>query len=202
MRYRASLVCVIALASFGCQEAWSKVDLERMIDQPRGKAYKPSAYFPDGRLMQTPPDNTIPLNRVLGPEPLIEGRENGQFVSAIPMQLDRAALERGHDRYDLFCATCHAIDGSGNSQVARNMELRKPPSLVSDPVRSYPVGRVFSAVSHGYGLMPEYSRDLGLNDRWAVVGYVRALQRSRASEIASLPENVRTDALAALKESR
>jgi cytochrome c len=183
MLARASLACVIAVAAIGCQSAWDKLDLERMIDQP-------------------PPANTIPVTRVLGPEPLIQGTQNGQFVSAIPLPLDRVALERGRNRYDLFCATCHAVDGSGQSQVSLHMELRKPPSLVSEPVRSYPVGRVFSAVSRGYGLMPEYSRDLSLHDRWAIVGYVKALQRSRESVLAALPENVRHDALAALKEPR
>jgi mono/diheme cytochrome c family protein len=196
-RCRPLLLAVFAL--LGCQDAWSKVDLERMIDQPRGKAFKASPYFSDGRLMQPPPANTVPVNRVLGPEPLVEGTEQGQFVSTIPLPLDRAALQRGRGRFEIFCAACHAVDGSGESQVARHMELRRPPSLVAEPVRSYPVGRIFRAVTHGYGLMPEYQRDLSLSDRWAVVGYVRALQRSRGVALASLPEPVRASALEELR---
>ncbi|HET6333643.1 MAG TPA: cytochrome c [Polyangiales bacterium] len=198
-RHRCSLFVLAAFALLGCQEAWSKVDLERMIDQPRGKAFKASEYFPDGRLMQPPPANTVPMNRVLGPEPLVEGTERGQFVSTIPMSLDRAVLQRGRGRFEVFCAACHAIDGSGDSQVAQHMELRRPPSLVTEPVRAYPVGRVFRAVTHGYGLMPGYQRDLSVSDRWAVVGYVRALQRSRGTALASLPEPVRASALKELR---
>jgi mono/diheme cytochrome c family protein len=170
-----------------------------MIDQPRGKAYRASEYFPDGRLMQPPPRNTVPMNRVLGPPPLVEGMDRGQLVTTIPMPLDRAALQHGRGRFEIYCAVCHAIDGSGQAQVARHMELRKPPSLVSEPVRSYPVGRVFRAVTHGYGLMPGYARDLSVSDRWAVVGYVRALQRSQGTALASLPERVRASALKELR---
>jgi hypothetical protein len=198
---RAGLLLMAAVLSVvaACQDAWSVVDLERMIDQPRGKPFKASEYFVDGRLMRTPPEHTVPINRVLGPEPLVEGTDHGQFVSAIPMPIDRAAMLHGRTRFEIFCAACHAIDGSGDAQVARNMELRKPPSLVAEPVRSYPVGRVFRAVTHGYGLMPAYQRDLSLADRWAVVGYLRALQRSRGTTLAALPEPLRKRALEALR---
>jgi hypothetical protein len=188
-----------ALACLSCQDAWSSIDLERMIDQPVGKPFRGSPYFADGRVMQTPPENTVPMDRVLGPEPLIEGTDHGVFVSTFPMKLDRAAMERGRTRFDVFCAACHGVDGSGASQVAIHMELRKPPALIAEPVRSYPVGRVFRAVTHGYGLMPSYQRDLSLADRWAVTGYVRALQRSRETAVASLPESVRKEAEEALR---
>jgi mono/diheme cytochrome c family protein len=188
-----------ALACLSCQDTWSSIDLERMIDQPVAKPFRGSPYFEDGRVMQAPPENTVPVNRVLGPEPLIEGTDRGVFVNTFPVRLDRAAMERGRTRFDVFCAACHGVDGSGTSQVAIHMELRKPPALIAEPVRSYPLGRVYRAITHGYGLMPAYQRDLSLADRWAVTGYVRALQRSRETAIASLPESVRREAEEALR---
>jgi hypothetical protein len=189
---------LLALLVGGCQDVWSSVDLERMIDQPRGKAYKASPYFADGRLMRTPPQHSVPVDRVLGPDALVLGSERGEFVSAIPMPVDRAFLQHGRSRFEIFCAACHGIDGNGDSQVARNMELRPAPSLIAEPVRSYPVGRVFRVATQGYGLMPGYQRDLSVSDRWAVVGYLRALQRSREAALASLPGPVRTAAMKVL----
>jgi mono/diheme cytochrome c family protein len=121
---------------------------------------------------------------------VIDGMAGEQYVSTVPLPLTRAVLERGRSRFDIFCATCHGIDGSGESQVAHNMTSRKPPSLVIEPVLSFPAGRIFDVITHGYGLMPEYQRDLNVSDRWAVVSYLRVLQRSRAVALASLPEAV------------
>jgi mono/diheme cytochrome c family protein len=115
-------------------------------------------------------------------------------VSAVPITVDRPLLERGRNRFETFCAACHGIDGSGESLVAHSMELRTPPSLVIEPVRSFPAGRVFQVISVGYGLMPAFSPDLPTHDRWAVVAYLRALQRSQATELASLPEVLRKQA--------
>ena len=191
MSLRRTLACAwLALWSAGCGDLLPDLDLERMIDQPRGKPFQASPYFPDGRLMRTPPDGTVPVRRVEEPD---EARE-GPISTSIPVPVDRALLLRGKNRFEIFCAACHGADGSGSSEVARNMTLRPPPALVSEPVRSYPVGRVYRAIAQGYGLMPGYPSDLDVHDRWAVVAYLRALQRSQSSALAALPENVRQKA--------
>jgi mono/diheme cytochrome c family protein len=188
---------LVGLLAVGCDDLLPRIGFERMIDQPRGKSYAASNFFPDGKLMQAPPEGTIPTT----PAPSIaaQAERDGVLVNAIPIAIDRALLIRGRDRFETFCATCHAIDGSGNSPIADNMELRKPPPLVIDPVRSYPVGRYYQAISAGYGLMPNYANELPVQDRWAVVAYVRALQRSRSSELAQLPEAVRKRAAEVLR---
>ena len=190
---------VLALALVACQDVLPDVSFERMINQARGKAYRASPYFADGKLMQAPPEGTVPRARVLAPAELIDGTAAGRYVSAVPMPVDRAVLQRGRNRYEIFCATCHGIDGSGQSQVAHNMTLRRPPSLIADPVRSFPAGRVFQVITQGYGLMPEYQAALAVHDRWAVVAYLRVLQRSQASVLASLPEHVRRSAEESLR---
>jgi mono/diheme cytochrome c family protein len=192
-----ALLVALSLFAIGCDDLLPRIGWERMIDQPRGKAYRASTYFPDGKLMQAPPEGTIPTT----PAPSIasQAERDGVLVTTIPISIDRALLERGRDRFETFCATCHAIDGSGHSPIADNMELRKPPSLVSDPVRSYPVGRYYQAISAGYGLMPNYASELPSQDRWAVVAYLRTLQRSRACEFARLPDAIRRRAQEALR---
>jgi mono/diheme cytochrome c family protein len=180
-----SILCALAL---GCEDLVPEITWERMIDQPRGKAYRSSAYFADGKLMQAPPEGAIPITRALGSSPQLAGTDAaGTYINAIPVPVDRALLVRGQNRFETFCATCHAVDGSGDSIVAEHMDLRKPPSLISDPVRGYEVGRVFQVITVGYGLMPSYSHELPVRDRWAVVGYLRALQRSQSSLLSQLP---------------
>lgn len=172
----------------GCEQALPDIGWERMQDQQRGKAYAASAYFPDGKLMQAPPEGTVPADRTALPQPMREGLMGEQYVTTLPLPITRALLERGRDRFETYCAACHGIDGSGESIVARNMEQRRPPSLVDETLRAFPVGRVFQVISAGYGFMPSYAPELPVHERWAVVAYLKALQRSQSSPLASLPE--------------
>jgi mono/diheme cytochrome c family protein len=186
-------------AASGCENPVSAIQWERMINQARGKPYKSSPYFSDGRLMQPPPAGTIAIDQVIGATPYATGLDGNNYASTIPVGVDRAVLLHGEQRYDVFCATCHGVDGSGDSMVAYSMPLRKPPSLVVDPVRSFAPGRIFQVITDGYGLMPSYAMELSVDDRWAVVGYLHALQLSRSADLASLPKSVRDRATEALR---
>lgn len=190
---------VLLCAASGCENPIVAIEWERMVDQARGKPYKSSAYFSDGRLMQPPPAGTVSTDQVIGATPYATGLNGNEYANAIPVRVDRDVLLHGEQRFDVFCATCHGIDGSGDSIVAYNMPLRKPPSLVAEPSRSFPPGRVFQVMTDGYGLMPSYAMELSVDDRWAVVGYLRALQLSRSAELASLPKSVRDRAIGALR---
>lgn len=194
------LVCLgLIWLALGCEQALPDISWERMMDQPKGKAFRASPYFPDGKLMQAPPEGTVPADRAIGPRPLLEGLQGEDFVSAVPVAVDRPLLVRGRNRFETFCATCHGIDGSGQSLVAHNMELRPPPSLIAPPVTEFPAGRVFQVISAGYGLMPSYAVELPVSDRWAVVAYLHALQRSQSLPLASLPEPIRRRAEESLR---
>jgi mono/diheme cytochrome c family protein len=184
----------VLLLALGCEQQFPDLTWDRMINQQRGKAYAASSFFPDGKLMQAPPEETVPADRPLGPRTWSEGSNADQYVSIVPTAVDHGLLQRGRDRFETFCATCHGIDGSGESLVAHNMEMRKPPSLVTEPVRSFPAGRIFQVISAGYGLMPAYAAELAIRDRWAVVAYLHALQRSQATQLVSLPDRLRTQA--------
>ena len=149
----------------GCQP-----DLERMKDQPNLRPYQASELFSDGRAMQAPPAHTVPRGSRTSPPPI-----------------DRALLQRGRARFDIFCAACHGRRGDGRSEVARNMELRPPPSLIEQPIRGFSDARLAGVIGDGYGLMPSYALELPYDERWAVVAYLRALQLSASIEIDRLP---------------
>jgi mono/diheme cytochrome c family protein len=107
-------------------------------------------------------------------------------------------MSRGRNRYETFCAPCHDLDGSARSPVAINMQLRHPPALLDGRIRALPAGRVFQAITQGYGLMPSYAHQLSVDERWGVVAYVRALQLSQRATLAELPPDVRAEAETAL----
>lgn len=187
---RAAAPLGIALALVGCE----RIDFERMIEQPSLRPYEDCAVFADGRAMRHAPKGTIPRSALLGPPALVDGRDERGPVRRVPIQLDMAVLERGRDRFAIFCAACHGVLGYGDSQVAENMTLRRPRSLHDEEVRRQPAGRLFEVVSGGYGLMPGYEDKLTVADRWAVVAYVQALQLSQRARLEALPASVREEA--------
>jgi mono/diheme cytochrome c family protein len=181
---------VVVLLLAGC-ELIDQPDLERMTQQRNFRPYEPTVFFADGRAMRSPPPNTVPQTRILGRPQFTDGVDGDRYLDTIPVPIDRALLERGRSRFNIFCAACHGRLGDGRSEVARNMELRKPPSLVAEPVRSFPPGRIFRAITVGYGLMPAYPNELSPQDRWATVAYLRALQLSQAIPADKLPPELR-----------
>ncbi len=193
-----SPLVALTLLLGGCENPVSAIGFERMIDQPRGKAFKASPYFADGRLMRTPPAGAVPIDGA-GSRDRMLGLAGDTYASTIPIAVDRALLRRGQDRFEVYCATCHGSTGDGKSIVAAHMSLRKPPSLVDDPVRSFPPGRVFQVISDGYGLMPSYASALVVDERWAVVAYLRALTLSAHVTLDTLPAAERRRAEEALR---
>ena len=186
------------LAAVGCDENI----LDPMADrQPRAHAYKESVFFADGLSMRAPPEGTVPRERVTMNPILTTGREgetgqiaaNGEripsYAKAIPLPVTRKLLELGRKRFDITCATCHGPVGDGNSIVATQMSLRPPPSLHKYSDRA--PGYIFEVISKGFGLMASYAAEMTIEERWAVVAYVRALQISQNASLDRLPTDVR-----------
>jgi mono/diheme cytochrome c family protein len=96
-------------------------------------------------------------------------------------------LERGHERYDIFCSPCHARTGEGDGMVVRR-GLRKPPSFHTDTLRNAKVGHFFEVITKGFGVMPSYAVQIPAGDRWAIVAYVRALELAENAKIEDVPE--------------
>jgi cytochrome c553 len=196
----------LACAAAACEDVLPDADLERMIDQAKAQPYEADPLVPDEPAMRSPPAGTVlhagpELRRTRAARPEVQtgiGRD-GEALTGIPLAMTSSFLGRGRERFDIYCATCHGAGGDGQSEVARHMDQRKPPDLMEADVREFSDGRIFHIISAGYGLMPAYDRNLGIEDRWAVVAYLRALQLSRAVSLDALPADLRRQAEAELR---
>lgn len=172
--------------------------LDPMADsQPRVHPYSASVFFDDGLSMRAPPEGTVPRERIVMNSVLTTGREgetgqiapNGErvpsYAKAIPLPVTRQLLDLGRKRFDITCATCHGPVGDGNSIVATQMSLRPPPSLHKYSDRA--PGYIFEVITKGFGLMASYAAEMTVEERWAVVAYVRALQLSQAVTLDHIP---------------
>lgn len=195
---RASLIVFACALASGCEGVLPEFDWQQMIDQHKFGAFEACGYFADGRAMQTPPEQTVPRDRIVHRPALTDGVAGGRYVDRNPLPLTPMLLVTGQASFDTYCAACHGLDGSGRSDVAEHMELRRPPSLLDARVRQFPDGRIFQVASRGYGLMPAYDVELSAEERWAVVAYVRALQLSQSVALDELPNDLRAAAEEAL----
>lgn len=161
-------------------------DFERMREQPRYEPYAASTIFADGKAMQQAPAGAIAVEADEPP----------------PARFDVATLQLGQERFNVYCSPCHGVLGDAQTPVAAHMPLRQPPSLHEARIVALSPQQVFAVVTSGYGFMPPYSTQLSARERWAVVGYLRALQLSQARTIDSLPADLQREARAALEVSR
>jgi mono/diheme cytochrome c family protein len=106
------------------------------------------------------------------------------------MPADMAMLQRGRQRYEIYCTPCHGLAGNGDGMVVRR-GYRKPVSFHDDRLRAQPAGYFFDVMTNGFGAMPDYAAQLPVRDRWAVVAYIRALQLSQHATLDDVPPNVR-----------
>jgi mono/diheme cytochrome c family protein len=182
-RARLLPATLAALALAGCPR------LDPMQRQQKVKAYQASPFFADGLGMRAPPEGTVPYGPLLPAEVATGLGPDGKPVALSPLPVDAKLLARGRARFDVTCAACHGVLGDGESQVALNMALRRPPSLHA--YRDVPDGYIYRVISEGFGLMPSYAAEIPAEDRWAIVAYVRALQLSQYATIEQVPPEVR-----------
>jgi hypothetical protein len=194
------LVLVALPALAGCRGQTSKdspiVGIRGIYDQPRYDMQSKSAFFADRRTMRSPVEGTI--SREQGPwlDPEIgEGRtrDDSGYVLTVPGNLiehmggAQAFLDRGQERFNIYCTPCHDGTGSGHGMAVKHGMLA-PPTFHQDRIRHMPDGQLFATISNGIRNMPAYGISIPVQDRWAIVGYVRALQLSQAP-IASSKEH-------------
>lgn len=172
-----------------------------MQDQPRYKAYKKSDFFADGRSSRDFPAGTVARGNLRSDHALFTGKKENADPNAtvttttdasgntlvtsfpndieeFPLPVTKEMLDRGQQRFDVFCGVCHGPLGSGDGMVVRR-GFPKPPTYHDDRLRNAPVGHFFDVITNGQGRMASYASQIPVADRWAIVMYIRALQRSQ-----------------------
>lgn len=182
-----------------------------MDNQPRYEAQQASPLFRDGRAARPWVEGTVArgADGLRADDARYLGHVGGAWVERFPasIDVDESLMLRGRERYDVFCAPCHGITGVGDGAVARRAEALQegtwvPPLSFHDAVvRERPVGHLFNTITNGIRNMPAYGARIPVEDRWAIVAYVRALQRSRTGTVDDVPAENRAALEAAGGES-
>ena len=175
-----------SLALLGCRQD--------MHDQPRYKALARSGFFGDERSARPLPEDTVARGHLRDDSLLFTGKHGSELADSFPFPIDPARMARGQQRFQIFCSPCHGQAGAGDGLVVQRGFKNKPTSFHSDRLRGKPAGYFFDVISNGFGAMQDYSAQIPVEDRWAIVAYIRALQLSQNARPEDVPAEHR-DAL-------
>ena len=159
---------------------------QAMYDQPKYEALEGSTIFEDGMSARRPIEGTVARGHLRLDAHLYEGTVDGEPATTLPMQVNAALLNRGRERYDIFCSPCHDRTGTGNGMIVKR-GLKQPPSMHEARLRESPVGYFFDVMTNGFGSMYSYASSVPVEDRWAIAAYVRVLQFSQNAKLDQLP---------------
>lgn len=197
MGFGASIFLMGAILLAGCQGSISSnppIHINPNMDfQEKFEAQEVNTFFADSRAMRPPVSGTVARGFLKEDDAFYRGRAaDGSLITTIPVDVTRAFIERGQERYEIFCSVCHGSVGDGNGIIMTgNYGFVPAPTFHSDAVREAPDGHFFNAITVGIRSMPSYASQIPIADRWAIVAYVRALQRSQNASTADVPENQR-----------
>jgi mono/diheme cytochrome c family protein len=158
-----------------------------MQDQPKYIPLRESPFFGDARSARPIVAGTVARGQLDADTLFYTGKVNGENTTIFPAPVTGATMQRGRERFDIYCSPCHGLTGKGNGMVVRR-GFRAPPALYIDRLRSAPVGHFFDVMTNGFGAMPDYTEQLSPADRWAVAAYIRALQLSEHATMDDVPE--------------
>lgn len=189
MSRRISSFAVVLLAACGVAGCDNTMRQD-MANQPRVNPLAPSEFFADGRSERPAIENTVARGSIENDALLVPKDSN-----AFPLPLTKEILQRGKERYNIFCTPCHGIQGDGQGMVAMR-GMKHPPSYHQERLRAEPNGYLYDVVTNGFGAMYGYSSQISPRDRWAIVAYVRALQLSRNAPVGELPAGLKEKLMA------
>ena len=180
LRWACLALCGLFL--FGC-----RLD---MHVQPKYKPLDPSSFFGDGRSARPEVPGTVAHGHLSTDELLYTGKVNGEPADLFPFPVTRQVLERGRERFNIYCSPCHDYTGSGRGLVVQR-GFPPPPSYHIDRLVKAPAGHFFDVITNGYGAMYSYAARVEPRDRWAIVAYIRALQLSQHATLDDVPAQER-----------
>ena len=183
-RLKAALLLTTAVFVAGCRQD--------MHDAPRYEAFEANNQFADGRAARIAPAGTVARGLLREDEALYTGKVNGLPVDSVPFALSHADLQRGRERFTIYCTPCHGELGDGNGMVVQR-GLRQAASYHQDRLRQERIGYFFDVITNGFGAMQGYAEQVPVRDRWLIAAYVRALQYSQNASLNDVPADRRSE---------
>jgi|SRR5579883_213345 mono/diheme cytochrome c family protein len=180
---RLTLAATIALSATACRRD--------MFHQPYSRPLEKSDFFRDNEMGSRPlVAHTVARGHLDADSAFYRGKIGTNLVDAFPMAVTRETLERGRERFEIYCAPCHGRTGEGNGLIVQR-GYPAPPSYHIDRLRNAPVGHFYDVMTQGYGVMYSYAQRVEPMDRWAIAAYIRVLQQSHNSTLADVPADQR-----------
>ena len=182
-------VCLLLLLRVGCRRG--------MFDHSKYRPMEESTFFADGSISRPIPANTVARGQLDEDDHFYRGRKGTNLVETFPFSISRETLERGRDRYDIYCSVCHGRTGKGDGMIVQR-GFPQPLDFHIPRLQEAPVGHFYDVITHGYGVMYSYASRVEPTDRWAIAAYIRALQLTEKGTINDIPPGER----AQLEQSR
>jgi mono/diheme cytochrome c family protein len=161
-----------------------------MHTEPRYQPLAETSFFGDGRSARPQVEGTVARGHLRIDEARYTGKIDGEDIDQFPIPIAKEDIERGQNRFNIYCTPCHGHLGDGNGMVVLR-GFRQPPSYYSDRLINAPVGHYFDAVTNGFGSMPSYASRIQTDDRWRIIAYIRALQLSESASVNDVPAEQR-----------
>ncbi len=171
-----------------------------MHDQPKFIPQRGSDFYADGRSVRPQVENTVARGQLHEDTYFYTGMTDGKEGDAMPFPVTMTVLERGQERFNIYCTPCHSRVGNGAGMIVER-GYRPAGNFHTPRLMSAPLGHFFAVMTHGYGAMPDYAAQVAPRDRWAIVAYIKALQLSQNAKPADAPAGARIESLANIAES-
>ena len=176
------MLMLFSLAASGCRQD--------MHDQPKYIPLRTSTFFADVRSARPLVAGTVARGQLRDDTLRYTGKVNGADATVFPYPIDERILRRGQERFDIYCSPCHARTGEGDGMIVRR-GYRRPPSYHEERLRMAPVGHFFDVITNGFGAMPDLASQVKVDDRWAIIAYIRALQLAGHATVDDVPPALR-----------
>jgi cytochrome c553 len=197
MRVSGRPLVLSALAALSLLTAGCRQDMQ---NEPKFIPQRGTDFYPDGRSVRPQVDNTVARNQLRQDSYFSTGMQGGKEGDGMPFPVTMTVLERGQERYNIYCTPCHSRVGNGEGMIV-DRGYAKAGDLHEARLVAAPLGHYFAVMTNGYGAMPDYAAQIAPEDRWAIAAYIRALQLSQAATPADVPAGEQVRSLATIAES-
>jgi hypothetical protein len=190
-RAAVATAAIISVFALGCRQD--------MQDEPKFFPQRGTSFYADGRSVRPQVENTVARNQLHEDSYFYTGLTNGKEGEGMPLPVTMQVLERGQERFNVYCTPCHSRVGNGIGMIVQR-GYAKAGSFHSARLESAPLGHFFHVITNGYGAMPDYAAQIAPADRWAIVAYIKALQLSQKATQADVPAGAHVEPLSSIAE--